>query len=64
MAEVVCGNCDHYLYYKEEENNEVVLCDFCGKRVSAYNPVCEEFVLMRGLHTVRTIPDYCKHYKK
>ena len=64
MAEVLCGNCDHYLYYKEKESNEVALCDFCGRRVSAYDTVCEEFVIMKGLHTVRTIPNYCKHYKK
>lgn len=64
MPEVICGNCDHYLYYKEEVSNEEALCDFYGRRVSAYSPVCEEFVIMRGLHTRRTIPEYCKYYKK
>ena len=64
MAEVTCGNCDHYLYYKEKESNEVALCDFFNRRVSAYDTVCEEFVIMKGFYTKRTIPEYCKHYKK
>ena len=64
MAEVICGNCDHYLYYKEKESNEEALCEICGRRVSVYDTVCEEFIIMKGLHTRRTIPEYCKHYKK
>lgn len=64
MAEVVCGNCNHYLYYKEKESYEEALCYFCGKRVSINNTVCGEFIIMRGMHTRRTIPEYCKHYKK
>ena len=64
MTEVMCGNCEHYLYYKERGERLEALCDFCGRRVSAFDKVCEEFIIMQGLFTKRTIPDYCKYYKK
>ena len=64
MAEVICACCDHYLYYKEKNDNyETALCELCNRRVSGYDKVCEDYILMKGMGTRRTIPDYCKNYK-
>lgn len=61
MECVVCWCCGHYEPVFKD-TIELGLCIPCKKVVSAFDNVCEEFVLRKGLHTRREIPDYCKNY--
>ena len=63
MDFVLCYCCDHYDVVFED-TTELGLCKPCKKIASAYDDVCEQFIMRRGLYTKRAIPDYCKNYKK
>lgn len=58
--EVECWCCKYYWPYDEDNDKHCVLKDI---EVSPYAAVCEDFELRDGLHTDRTIPDYCKKRK-
>jgi len=59
---VVCGYCEHYLWFSCDKKNQIAVCEVKGRVVSGYSEVCEEFIIHRGVHTTRKIPDYCKRY--
>ena len=61
---VECWHCDHYIWFSTDSNNLLALCDIKKCRVFAGKKVCEQFVLGKGIHTKRDIPDYCIHYQK
>lgn len=62
MKEVECWCCENYKFLPDEETDNG-FCILKNTRLSAYDKVCEEFIMMRGLYTRRPIPDYCINYK-
>lgn len=64
MNVVLCWCCQNYLLIKDEPaGNEVGYCTIKESRVKYDDAVCCEFILRQGLHTKRSIPDYCKNYR-
>lgn len=61
MAKVLCQSCEYYWAYGED-NAEI--CLLKDTDISAFDEVCENFLLNIGLHTTRTIPEHCINYKK
>lgn len=57
---VECWHCDHF---NLRDDNFTGDCAIKSTVVFAHDTVCEEFELMQGMHTARTIPDYCKKCK-
>ena len=58
--EVECWCCKHFVL---REKTETGGCINKWVVVPAHDRVCEDFELRDGLHTERTIPDYCKKCK-
>lgn len=61
---VECWHCEHYVWFSVDRNNLFAICDVKNSCVIACEKVCEQFILAKGIHTKRDIPDYCIHYKK
>ena len=61
---VECWHCEHYVWFSADKNNLLAICDIKNNCVLACGEVCEHFILAKGVHTKRDIPDYCIHYKK
>ena len=57
---VECWCCKHFTL---RDNHDTGACALKWKIVPAHDKVCEDFVMLKGLYTNRTIPDYCKNYK-
>ena len=69
MKEVLCWCCEYYELKDSEsfglaENLTFGVCNLKNIDRLARENVCEDFLKSSGLHTQRTIPDYCKNYKK
>ena len=65
MQEVLCWCCAHWFAFAEsQEKIERGFCEFYNKDCSAYKRVCKDFLLRNGLHTRKTIPEYCENYKE
>jgi len=61
---VECWHCEHYVWFSLSNDNSFAICDVKNSCVFANNKVCEQFLLGKGVHTNRDIPDYCIHYKR
>lgn len=67
MKEVVCYCCemfkplDKLIVYKKDLVNGI--CMHTNNLCSTESPVCQDFILRKGLFTKRTIPDRCVNYK-
>ncbi len=59
---VKCWHCIHYIWFSVNSDNSSAVCDIKKQRVSATETVCEQFILDKGIHTIKSIPDYCTHY--
>ena len=62
MDYVLCYCCKNYQLVFED-TTEQGLCKMRKSVISAYDKVCNEFVMRKGLYTKRQIPDYCKNNK-
>ncbi len=63
MGEFVkCGHCIHYIWFSVNDDNSFAVCDLTKECVSANRKVCEKFILGKGIHTKKAIPDYCTYY--
>ncbi|MBE6750107.1 MAG: hypothetical protein E7560_02970 [Ruminococcaceae bacterium] len=64
---VVCWCCEYFFpEFGDPINKGKMTGSMCSKREASRLPsdnVCEEFLLRSGLHTRKSIPSYCKHYK-
>ena len=58
---VECWCCAYFWQYDEDER---IYCKLKNVDISLHDTVCADFLLNKGLHTGRTIPDYCKNYSK
>ena len=63
MSEVLCWYCEYFLVNGEDGTRNGT-CLKIPMMLSPYNEVCEEFIMKKGLHTKRTIPEFCKNYNK
>ncbi len=65
MNEVVCWCCEYFVLLENAKtHNEIFAAGKCknkGVFCHSGDRVCEDFVLRKGLHTVRTIPTFCKN---
>ena len=64
MNEVVCWYCENYRIYINKGNMDLGICLLHKKEMPIENKVCEHFILRLGVHTKKSIPDYCINYKK
>lgn len=67
MKNVVCWCCENFILQEDVlKNKEKIIDGICLYKNSfcySEGEVCQEFILRRGLHTNRNIPDICKKYK-
>ena len=63
MNVVLCWCCDYFIA-PFEDTTEIGVCKLNKKIICSRDKVCEEFIIHRGLHTEREIPEYCKNRKK
>ena len=59
---VKCWHCGHYIWFSDDSENLSAICDIKKRRVECSEDVCKEFVLGKGIHAKRNVPDYCVHY--
>ena len=62
MSEVLCWCCKYFVLLEEHSYEKWYgICENKNVIILAENKVCEEFILKSGLHTKKTIPDYCRN---
>lgn len=59
MEYVKCWCCEYYWPYDDSGKD---ICLLKNTYISAFDTVCEDFLLNSGLYTNRTIPYYCVNY--
>ena len=60
---VKCWHCEHYIWFSQDDENRFATCDIKKIRVFSMDAVCRCFLIKRGVHTKKKIPDYCVNYK-
>ena len=58
MADVMCWCCE---YFSWVDNTNYGTCRFRKATRKVHDKVCEDFLILSGLYTQKTIPDYCKN---
>ena len=66
MREVVCWCCEYFFAkFEDPVCRDLITKGMCSYKLQKCDPeeaVCEDFLLLSGLHTQRKIPEKCKNY--